>query len=77
MKIVQAKDLQPGDVVPYKHGVQVLSHLEDCPNHTERVYAWYFDQTYPICYRRDIEVDVIKHINIDAVRYAAEELSKP
>lgn len=76
MRIIRATDLRPGDIVPLKHGAQAVSRIEDCEFHAERIWVWFVGQSYPLCYRRDIEVDVTGHIDLAAVEYAAQELVK-
>lgn len=77
----KAIDLTPGDIVMLKHGAQAVSHSITYPSLSvsqplAMIHVFFVGQSYPLLFREDYEVDVIKHINIEAVRYAAEELSK-
>lgn len=76
--------LVPGDIVSLKHGPQAVSHIityaQDDPTNGRpgwnMVDVFFVGQSYPLYYRDNIEVSVVGHIDLEAVRYAAEELRK-
>jgi hypothetical protein len=79
---VLAANLTPGDIVMLKHGAAAVKNITIYPlltaSQTARmVDVFFFDQSYPLYFREDMEVEVIKHINVEAIQYAVEELSKP
>lgn len=81
-KEIQAGQLTPGDIVALKHGAQAVSHIITYPPLTETqtwcmVDVFFVGQSYPLYYRDTTEVEVIRHLDLDAVRYAVEELAKP
>lgn len=81
-KEIPAGQLTPGDIVALKHGAQAVSYTITYPPLTETqtwsmVDVFFVGQTYPLYYRDTTEVEVVGHVDLEAVRYAAEELAKP
>lgn len=78
-KEVQAGELVQGDIVELKTGANAVSRIITYP-HPELGWnmldVFFFGQTYPLYYKDSTLVEVVGHIDVEAVQYAVEELRK-
>lgn len=78
-KEIPAGQLVQGDIVALKVGARAVSHIIVYPYPDlgwNMMDVFFFDQAYPMYYKDTVEVEVIGHIDVAAVQYAIEELTK-
>lgn len=78
-KEITAGELTQGDIVSLKIGAKAVSHIITYPypeHGWNMLDVFFFDQSYPLYYKDSTLVEVVGHIDVDAVRYVIEELAK-